>query len=40
MFLDIIFFIEFMSVNKMLSFLKERVKFSMFNFVKNELLEY
>ncbi|MGL2590871.1 VirB4 family type IV secretion/conjugal transfer ATPase [Helicobacter pylori] len=38
--LDIIFSIEPMSVNKTLSFLKERVKFSMSNLVKNELLEY
>ncbi|WP_120824825.1 VirB4 family type IV secretion/conjugal transfer ATPase [Helicobacter pylori] len=38
--LDIIFSIEPMSVNKTLSFLKERAKFSMSNLVKNELLEY
>ncbi|MGN8385019.1 VirB4 family type IV secretion/conjugal transfer ATPase [Helicobacter pylori] len=38
--LDIIFSIEPMSVHKTLSFLKERVKFSMSNLVKNELLEY
>ncbi|WP_187902095.1 VirB4 family type IV secretion/conjugal transfer ATPase [Helicobacter pylori] len=38
--LDIIFSIEPMSVNKTLSFLKEKAKFSMSNLVKNELLEY
>ncbi|GAA8448346.1 VirB4 family type IV secretion/conjugal transfer ATPase [Helicobacter pylori] len=38
--LDIIFSIEPMSVNKTLSFLKERAKFSMSSLVKNELLEY